>query len=305
MTNDKALDIKSNGDLVKNAMAKATTKGTLAGLKSVDVQTIISRMGPQISQALPKHITAERIIQAATTYVSSNPDIAKCTAHSILGAIMQTSIWGLEPHPGMGHVYFVPYNRNIGTRESPQWVKEVQLQFGYKGYIKLARNSGEIKMLFAEVVREGDDFEFELGLYPKLSHTPNQLNNDDASITHTYAVAHYHSGGYNFVVLNRGQIESLRRRNPSQKKGIGGPWLTDYSAMCCAKGIKQLARYLPLSTEMQQAVLADESITTQRSLTNNQTGIDFTALEYADAEKDADQPADEWELSYDAAEQSK
>lgn len=306
MSNESILS-ESSCDLVKKSMAKATVKGTLAGLKSIDIKTIISNMAPQISQALPKHLTADRIIQVATTYISSNSEVAKCTAHSIIGAIMQTSIWGLEPHPGMGHVYFVPYNRNIGTRQDPKWSKEVQLQIGYKGYMKLARNSGEIKMIFSEVVRQSDEFEFELGLYPKLSHVPKISMKENEKITHVYAVAHYHSGGYNFIVLSYPQIEALRKRNPSQKKGIVGAWSTDYPAMACAKALKQLSKYLPLSTEMQQAVIADESIITKDSFTNNQAGINFSKLEYGDVEKDVDQPDDDdiWVKSYDMESESK
>src|ERR1043165_7562501 len=98
---------KSNGELIKAAMAKATKKGTLAGLKSMDVKTVIESMSAQIGQALPKHVPVERLIQIATTYVSNNPKIAECTASSIIGAIMEMSIQGLEP--GLGQCYIVPY----------------------------------------------------------------------------------------------------------------------------------------------------------------------------------------------------
>lgn len=260
---------KSNGLLVKDALSKATTKGTLAGLKSMDVQTVISGMKAQIAQALPKHITAERIIQLATTYVSNNPAIAKCTATSIVGAIMQTSILGLEPVPALGQVYFVPYK------------DQVQFQLGYKGFIRLAQNSKEIKMIYAEVVREGDYFEYELGLNPKVKHTPNAHSTGEENITHAYAVVHYHSGGYNFVVLTRSAIESLRKRSPSQRNGISGAWSTDYESMAKAKAIKQLSKYMPMSIEVQNAAVADEAIINEKSLSNNQTGIDLNSLEYA------------------------
>ena len=265
---------KSNGLLVKEALSKATTKGTLAGLKSMDVQTVIGGMKAQIAQALPKHITAERVIQLATTYVSNNPAIAKCTATSIVGAIMQASILGLEPVPALGQVYFVPYR------------DQVQFQLGYKGFIRLAQNSKEIKMIYAEVVREGDYFEYELGLNPKVKHTPNANSTGEENITHAYAVVHYHSGGYNFVVLTRSAIESLRKRSPSQRNGISGAWSTDYESMAKAKAIKQLSKYMPMSIEVQKAAAADEAIINEKSMSNNQTGIDLNSLEYANIDDD-------------------
>jgi recombinational DNA repair protein RecT len=44
---------------------------------------------------------------------------------------------------------------------------------GYRGLIVLARRSGEISNIYAEAVYEGDRFEVELGLTPKLLHVPN------------------------------------------------------------------------------------------------------------------------------------
>lgn len=275
-----------NNDLVKAAMSKATKKGTLEGLKSYDVMTVIKGMETQIAQALPKHITAERIIQVATTYVSNNPRIAQCTASSIVGAIMQASILGLEPVSALGQAYFVPYGN------------QVQFQLGYKGYIKLAQNSKEIKMIYAEVVREGDLFEFELGLDLKLKHIPKIDASENDKITHAYAVVHYISGGYNFVVLTRNMIESLRKRSPSQKNGVSGAWSTDYEAMSKAKAIKQLAKYMPLSVEIQKGIASDEGIINENSFTNNQNGIDLNSIEYANSDSDSDLK-DSWANEYD------
>ena len=45
------------------ALAKATKKGTLAGLKQTDVQSVLESLKPQIAQALPKHLSADRMIR--------------------------------------------------------------------------------------------------------------------------------------------------------------------------------------------------------------------------------------------------
>lgn len=271
---------KSNGELVRAAMSKATTKGTLAGLKHTDIQTVISGMKAQIAQALPKHITADRIIQMAVTLISRNEKIAKCSAQSLIGALMQASILGFEPVSALGQCYFVPRNNKKKISGKEVYVEEVEFQIGYKGYIKLAQNSSEIKMIYAEVVKEGDQFEFELGLEPKLKHIPNPDSNGSELMTHVYAVVHYKSGGYNFVVLTRNAVELLRRRSPSQKNGIAGPWATDYEAMAKAKAIKQLAKYMPLSIEIQKAFITDEAVITENSFTNNNSGIDINNIEF-------------------------
>lgn len=224
----------------------------MSAMKSTDIQSMLKGYQEQIKMALPKHITPERIIQIATTVATRNPELLKCTKASFVGAVMQASILGFKPVESFGHCYFVPYwNKEING-------KEVQFQIGYKGYKELAYRSGQIKMLYAEVVCENDDFEYELGLDPKLYHKPQQNNRGD--ITHVYAVAHYKEGGHNFVVLSREEVERLRMRSPMQKDKPAGPWRTDYAAMAKAKAIKQLSKYMPMSEELQQAVSADEAV---------------------------------------------
>lgn len=240
------------------ALAKATKKGTLAGLKQTDVQSVLESLKPQIAQALPKHLSADRMIQMATQVIVKNPKVAECSAASLIGAVMQASILGFKPSDSLGQVYFVPYG------------KSVQFQIGYKGFIDLARRSGQIKTLYAYCVMQNDHFEYELGLEPKLTHRPAQ--EDRGEMTFVYAVAHYKDGGYNFVVLSRNEVERLRLRNAFQKSKPSGAWATDYEAMACAKAIKQLSKYMPLSEEMQGAVLSDEGVIQPDNFSNDQTG---------------------------------
>lgn len=242
----------------KQALAKSTKRGTLAGLKSTDIQSVLESMKVQIAQALPKHLSAERMIQMATQVIAKNPRIAECDAPSLIGAVMQASILGFKPTESLGQVYFVPYGN------------KVQFQIGYKGYIDLARRSGQIKTLYAYPVYQNDEFEYELGLEPKLRHKPEQ--GERGEMTNVYAVAHYKDGGYNFVVLSKDEVERLRLRNSFQKTKPSGAWATDYEAMACAKAIKQLAKYMPLSEELQSAVMTDEGVVTPEAYTPNQTG---------------------------------
>ena len=268
-------DIK---DKVTQAMSKATKPGTLAGLNSTNVMTVLESMKSQISMALPKHMTPDRMLSMATTVISQNPKLAECSAQSLVGAVMQASILGFKPTPILGEVYFVPFNNKKKMPDgSERWIKEVQVQIGYKGYISLARRSGEIKTLYAYGVYENDAFEYELGLDPKLIHKPAET--DRGKFIAVYAVARYKDDGFNFVVLSKENVERLRLRNPMQKGSPSGAWATDYEAMACAKAIKQLSKYMPLSDEMQTAVATDEKIINPNALTNTHEGIDVDMME--------------------------
>lgn len=259
--------VQENKDVVSQALQKAKKPGTLAGLKHTQVQDVISGMKGQIAQALPKHLTADRMIQMASSLISKNPKLAECSASSLVGAVMQASILGFRPVEQLGECYFVPYGG------------AVQFQIGYKGYIALARRTGELKNIYAEVVHAGDEFRVEYGLEPKLVHVP-KMDNENAAITHVYAVARYKDDGYNFIVLSANQIEKLRKRNPMQKGNASGAWATDYEAMAKGKAIKQLAKYMPLSVDFMDATLSDEAVITDKAFTNDQTGLKVEHFTY-------------------------
>jgi len=112
----------------------------------------------------------------------------------------------------------------------------------------------------AHCVYENDEFEFEYGLNEKLSHKPN-MDGDRGDMVAVYAVAKFKDGGYAFVVLSKSDIEKIRKRSKSPESG---PWITDYEAMARKTAIKQLCKYLPLSIEVQRALVSDE--TTKREI---------------------------------------
>lgn len=258
---------QENKDIVAIALQKAKKPGTLAGLKHTQIQDVLSGMKMQITQALPKHLTADRMIQMACSLISKNPKLAECSASSLVGAVMQASILGFRPVEQLGECYFVPYGG------------QVQFQIGYKGFISLSRRTGELKTIYAEVVKAGDHFEVEYGLEPKLIHRP-KIDNDDARVTHVYAVARYKDDGYNFLVLTFNQVEKLRKRNPMQKGSASGAWATDYDAMAKAKAIKQLSKYMPLSVDFQDAIMSDEAVIKDNAFTNDNSGLKVEQFVY-------------------------
>lgn len=244
---------------------KVAAAGSLAGLNQGEIGQYLSGMRDRVAQVLPKHLTADRVLQMAATTIHRNPAIAKCSPASLLGSVMQASILGFPPVDALGYFYFVPYG------------KDVQFQIGYKGLVELARRSGKIKMVYAEVVREGDDFTARFGLNPTLEHTPRF--DSTKPLTHVYAVCHFNDGGHNFVVLSRSDIERLRMRSPMQKGTPAGAWATDYEAMAKAKALKQLAKYLPLNIDQAEAIATDEAVLTPDNFDRGSVKIEDVSYE--------------------------
>ena len=236
----------------KEKMKKAVAKrdnGAVAN-KPKTIMDYIQDMTPEISKALPSHLKPERLARIVTTEIRRNPQLMKCTRESLLGALMLSAQLGLEPGP-LGHVYYIPYNNR------KQGVMECQFILGYKGMIDLARRSGHIESIDAQVVYENDEFEFEYGLNPNLTHKPALVDRGKAIAY--YAVAKFKDGGFQMKVMGKDDVERIRSR--SMAKNFG-PWKTDYDEMAKKSVIRAMFKYLPVSNEIMRYSEKDDVVKT-------------------------------------------
>ena len=219
------------------------------------VRQAIEAQSSAFRAVLPAHVDPDRFSRITLTAIKSTPDLMRCFATeqgktSVLVAAMQAAVIGLEPNTPTQDAWLLP-RRNKGT-----W--EAQLMIGYRGLLKLARRSGTIETIYAEVVREGDDFTWSRGLdRDVLEHTPGDGTGE---LTHAYAVARYKAGGYSFMVLNRAQVESRRALSDSFKASNNSysPWIKWPEAMWRKTAIRSLIPFLDLSPDVENAVHMDE-----------------------------------------------
>lgn len=127
---------------------------------------------------------------------------------------------------------------------------------GYKDMIDLARRSGQIVNIYDHAVYFNDEFDYELGLEPKLRHKPC-MSGDRGEFIGAYAVAHFKDGGYQFEFMPKEEIEKRRK---CSKAANNGPWVTDYEEMAKKTVIRHMWKYLPISIEIQQVVVQDETV---------------------------------------------
>lgn len=205
---------------------------------------LLKRMHTQIEKALPSVITPERFTRIALTAYSDNAALQKCDADSFLGAMMQAAQLGVEPNTPLGQAYLIPYGN------------KVQFQLGYRGMIDLAYRSGEIQMIQAHEVHENDEFEYELGLDPKLRHIPALKNRGEVILY--YAVFKLINGGVGFEVMSKEDVETFAKKK--SKTYRNGPWQTDFDAMAKKTLVKRLLKFAPVKSDFARAVAADETI---------------------------------------------
>lgn len=228
----------------KGGLTKRNSQMQEMQQKDTSLKGLIKAMEPEIKKALPSVITPERFTRMVFTALSSTPKLQQCTPQSFLGAMMQAAQLGLEPNTPVGQAYLIPYG-NV-----------CQFQLGYKGLLDLAYRSGEIKDIQAHEVHENDDFEYELGLEPKLKHIPAMTNR--GPVTMYYAVWHTKTGGYGFEVMSMEDVLEFAQKK--SKSFRNGPWQTDFDAMAKKTVLKRALKYAPIATDFVKAVATDETV---------------------------------------------
>ena len=188
----------------------------------VALRDVLERAKDKLAEVAPKHLKADRVIRIMLAAASRDPKIAKCSTASILNFCMKCSETGLEPI-GAGGAWPIPHeNRKNGTFE---------LTFipDYRGLMNSAKRAGCIVDAYAEVVYENDEFDYELGLEPTLTHKP--ARGDRGQLYSAYCVFVLPSGIKRFTVMDSKEINGIRARSKGAESKFGSPWQTDEGEM--------------------------------------------------------------------------
>lgn len=214
------------------------------------VAKALQQIAPALASALPSHMKAERMIRIALTALRKNPKLGQCDLKSFIGAVMQAAQLGLEPDGTLGEAYLIPYGR------------ECQLQCGYKGLMKLARQSGQISTIVARAAHALDGFEFSFGLFEVLTHIPSRAA-EPGALTHVYAIARMKDGGVQMDVMSVADVNKIRDGSQgyqnAQRYDKPTPWETHYDEMAKKTVLRRLCKMLPASVELARAVALDEA----------------------------------------------
>jgi len=185
--------------------------------------------------------------------VNSNELLRNAVPQTVFSAACMAATLNLPINNTLGFAYIVPFkNRKAGTVEA-------QFQLGYKGFIQLAQRSGQFERLVALPVYAAqliskdpiNGFVFDWSKEPVGNEHPvgyyayfKLINGFTAELYMTKAEIERHAGKY----------------SQTYKMGFG-VWKDNFEAMALKTVMKLLlSKQAPLSIEMQQAQLADQSI---------------------------------------------
>jgi recombination protein RecT len=213
----------------------------------------------ELGKAMPKHCSPERMARVALTALTKTPKLADCTEASFFQCLLSLSQWGLEPDGRRAHL--IPFeNRGKG-------ITECQLIIDYKGYVELAYRSGFVKAIHADLIREGDVFEYSLG--DVINHVPYFLRRDPDKPTKAgevyaaYCRVTLTDGITKTEVMSVDEINGIRDRSQGYiafKKGYAkqNPWASDWNEMAKKTVWRRTQKWLPLSAEILDAMDSDQ-----------------------------------------------
>lgn len=208
-----------------------------------------------LKQTLPRHLDPQKIIRVTLAAFQTTPKLLECTPESVVLSLLRAASMGLEPDGGpLGQGYLVPFWSSKNRRNECQFIP------GYRGLVKLARNSGEVADVWAEVVYQADTFDYELGINPTLKHKRNDDVADAGPLRFTYAVARFRDGERKFVVMNRREIEGIKAKSQSRNRAgeLVGPWVDNEPEMWKKTAVRRLCKLLPLSVDDQRNISVED-----------------------------------------------
>lgn len=210
----------------------------------------------QIALALPKHITADRMVRLAMTSFSQNSALQKCDMHSIFASVIVAAQLGLEIGVG-GQGYLVPYGG------------KATFVPGWQGLVDLVSRAGRATV-WTGAVYQGDEFDWALGDRPFIKHRPAGGGDSWEDITHVYAVGRVN--GSEYPVLEVWSMERVQRHLKKYNK-VGGQHYAvkdkgSNMEMYARKVVLlQVLKYMPKSVEVQRAVEVAQVADTGKSFT--------------------------------------
>ena len=137
--------------------------------------------------------------------VQKNTALQTCTPQTIKGAIINIAACGLTLNPADGYAYLVPeYNKDTNQ-------KECMLRISYKGMIKGATDTGAISWVKAEVVKEGEEFEYNGISEPPIHRIKEPFTRSKKKTIGAYVVAQTPSGAYLVDMIDADEITQIQQ----------------------------------------------------------------------------------------------
>jgi recombination protein RecT len=239
-------------------MATQNTQGAQAQRSPIQVFTGILN-----HQSMQKYLLEtlgdkkQEFVANITTLVSNDVKLQECEAKSVIFSALKATALDLPLDQNLGFAYVIPYKG------------QAQFQMGYKGFVQLAMRSGQFKTINVRDVREGEivgeDFISGEMQFKRVE------NREDKPVIGYVAYIRLINGFEKMSYWTKKEIEdhatkysqSYSSKNEYVRKNSN--WSTNFDGMAEKTALKLLlAKYAPLSIQMQSAIKADQAVITEQ-----------------------------------------
>jgi len=193
-------------------------------------------------------------ITSVLQIVASNELLASADPTSIYQAAAVAATLDLPLNNNLGFAYIVPYN---SKQKDGSYKQVAQFQMGYKGFVQLAQRTGLFKTISAATIYDG-----QLVSQDPLTGFVFDFRKRESDKVIGYAAYFCLLTGFEktlYLTAEEVQKHGLKY-SQTFKKGFG-LWKDAFEAMALKTVLKLLlAKFAPLSIDLQKAVITDQSI---------------------------------------------
>lgn len=216
------------------------------------IERSLELVGPQLAQVLSTYkMPVERLMRTVIVSVERLPSLLECPVQTVLNSAMTAACLGLEVDGVTGQGFLIPFKEK-GTPKA-------QFLVGYKGYNTMGARSGFT--LGGNVVREGDEFDYQIGTGGFVLHRPMLGKESTRKIIASYAKAEMPGRSPIIHVISYDELLEVKAKAPGAKRGES-PWndpKIGFPAMCAKTAKRRLARDMPLNA-MQMAASMEQQV---------------------------------------------
>lgn len=202
----------------------------------------IQRMAPNFRQALPPGVDPDRFTRVVMNAVQNDPKLLDADRASLFNACNRAAQDGLLPDGREGKI--VVFKTKIkGADGRDKWIEAAQWMPMVGGLRKLAAKHGF--QIDAQVVFENDEFVYEQGDEPRITHRAPNLGKPRGQLIGVYAIATNHSTGEKYrEVMDKQTIDKVKAASRSSEYG---PWKDWFDEMARKTVVKRIYKMLPIA----------------------------------------------------------
>jgi len=209
---------------------------------------------PKIERWVTGGVDARALVRFAILDLSApgyaGDKLRECSPASILMGLLACAVAGLEPGALKGEAYLVPF------------AKKAQYMAGWKGYVKQARRSFEVRTVSPQVVFSNDTFDLDLGGGMPPVHKPMLLG-PRGEIIGAYAVAKLVGSrdsivSYEVEWMDKEDLDAVRR---SAKRGDkeSDAWKLWEDQMYRKAPVRRIAKRLPMGHDYYRGLSIEQA----------------------------------------------